>query len=391
MSNEIILIGTHQARLRGLLHEILYTGLVGNREVGNDDVGDNLINEIFVEKENGRLGRFMNCAVIKMIFNDNKIKISLEYQGQLDPSEEGVGHVYYITGQSSAADNRKVFPTIEIPIPEKISSLNNKTIYVIRHGQAAHNPRTKLSKMFQSSVGFRNTSLTDIGREQAQGAAENISNDINNISAITYLFASDLRRTRETVAVIYSTIYDQTIIQGTYEPIDKNIYILPCSHEVYDYSPNPSSGSGPQSYNSDVANKGVMVGTENTPTCTFSPIVETGSKGTITFNANSSYYMDFYKASCRVSRISRLSSLWGKSDREKCSGTNMLIQAAKIIDSEFENRVHSDESKPPTKQGGKKTGKRRQARRKTRKIKSGRNNIKSRSVRNERRKRHSRK
>ena len=71
MSNEIILIGTHQARLRGLLHEILYTGLVGNREVGNDDVGNDgvgnddvgnrevgndLINEIFVEKENSRMG-----------------------------------------------------------------------------------------------------------------------------------------------------------------------------------------------------------------------------------------------------------------------------------------------------------------------------------------------
>jgi hypothetical protein len=427
MSGDIILIGTHQARLRGFLHELLYAYRNPDENI---DTNAGKINAIFAENGGAALGRFMNCAVVKLEVGYNNITISLVYQGELDPTEGGVSRVYYIDQYhtTEGTTNRIVFPTITIPTPEGILPLGGKTIYIMRHGQAEHNPR-KYSKSIQSLVGFRNTSLTEIGVKQAENAADKIGNEINNISLITFLFASDLKRTRETVAVVYSKLFERGAITKS-EDTTKTIYILPCSHEVQTYSPK---GSNP--YNIDKANKGAVVGTENTPTCTFSPIIEKDDKSTIKFIADSSYYNDFYNAKCRVSRISRFSSLFGRSSRKHCSTTNMLIEAALIIQTEEKkdtknmyssgsdssgSRQNSDNSDSQTneknatknryrlesvssesasagspqespRQGGKKTGKMRQMYRKTRKIKLGGNIIKSRSMRNDRRKRHSRK
>ena len=427
MSGDIILIGTHQARLRGFLHELLYADRNPDESI---DTNAGKINAIFAENDGAALGRFMNCAVVKLEVGYNNITISLVYQGELDPTEGGVGRVYYIDQYhtTEGAANRIVFPTITIPTPGSILPLGGKTVYIMRHGQAAHNPR-KYSKSIQSLVGFRNTSLTEIGVKQAENAADKIGSEINNISLITFLFASDLKRTRETVAVVYSKLFERGAITKS-EEITKTIYILPCSHEVQTYSPK---GSNP--YNIDKANKGAVVGTENTPTCAFSPIVEKDIKSTIKFTADSSYYNDFYNAKCRVSRISRFSSLFGRSSRKHCSTTNMLIEAALIIQSEEKkdtntmyssgsdssgSRQNSDNSdsqnneknadknryrlesvssesasagspQESPSQGGKKTGKKRQMYRKTRKIRSDGSIIKSRNMRNDRRKRHSRK
>ena len=201
MKEIVSIIVTHENRLRCILRNIIETSY-----------------------------HYKNCCIIKLSLTKkmNKIHydISLIYDG-----DSHKNMIYYTTEIKPTIDNNKeiLFPNLSNSITKllniKSSDLKNNILYtffMIRHAQSEHNLYNIIEKL--GSPLKLDTSLTDTGVKQSEKAGIFLNKYLkNNKLSINYLFASDLKRTRQTLSIILSKI---NII------IPSIITIIPCSHEV---------------------------------------------------------------------------------------------------------------------------------------------------------------
>jgi hypothetical protein len=238
--------------------------------------------------------RFKNCSFLRLCLNkETGICIQLVYEGELDPGEGKGGRIYYITGKED--DKKQIGGVVDVKdkiknnfvsaitlykkkegntdaatneiIEEIFTNINSGlnrlklsnnifkdvdeyVFYIGRHGQAEHN--LKYATHLKTD-----TDVTQLGKDQAFRAGQNLSSVLkNNNENISYVFASDLMRTRQTI---------ENILKGMNETqnkiyFPKEIIILPCSHELK-YNSKGLCDKKPSSFSFKIGTK------ENDPKC----------------------------------------------------------------------------------------------------------------------------
>ena len=271
----ISIITTHQARLRCLLSKIF----------------------------NKPMKRFKNGCVLKMVVTKLTITFELVYSGEV--SKIKPGYVYYISPNDEQINGTTLFDIEEFTIPNnfyKVEDNERFIFYLIRHGEASHNVKKGLPKLFQSISGEKDTSLTNKGIEQAQRIYRNIRESEQNLTNpdILYLFSSDLKRTRETMVNFISQLDNQDTIHMTH------LIVLPCAHEL-NYKKDGKC-DGKQFL---TANENIMNCDSSRPECQ----TEGGKE------VNWDIYTRFYNGTRTKSN----------SGKQKCRNTDMIKQAIEYI------------------------------------------------------------
>ena len=211
----------------------------------------------FSKKTKGPIiNRFMNTSVVKMEINDKIISISLIYNGEVD--EEKPDYIYYVkpgTKDSKAEQGRYKVEGFDTKIVKNnyfkdISKDTTYTFYLIRHGQGEHNMLKGKEKMRAPLDAHLTTPLDDPNQKKEvcndrsyDQTCEEVSNvggvcqgqragkailKSEGIVKIDFLFASDLQRTRETIINVIKTLDPSS----NDKLVNKDIIILPCSHEL---------------------------------------------------------------------------------------------------------------------------------------------------------------
>ena len=296
--------------------------------------------------------RFKNGAIIKLVVENNRITPSLVYEGELDEKETKkiVKKGAYYTKNTNTknknvknlkskvgndvnlSDRFKIFSDFFEPNSLNIlEHLTKKTVeldptqkyefYIIRHGQGIHNG-VELSKKILFGSYYKDAILTATGKEQASRSGEAL-NKILGDSKVNYLFATDLRRTRETLVEVLGKLTNQLNLKNP------KIIILPCSHEI-----SVEKNKGDKSCDEAEASKLERMAVENFPVCVFGRSM----KGTIGFDNSkkagcgyqNSYYIDwsYYLAFYNNTMRGIYSRSWS---RLRCRDTNMIIEALNII------------------------------------------------------------
>ena len=193
-----------------------------------------------------KMDRFKNGCVLEFKITTSNIQVKLVYDGIVD--EEKPKYVYYVS--SSSAPDPKVaagkyqttlFKDINIPnVMYNVSPGVTYIFYLIRHGQAAHNVLKGMSKKWGSiavSSTYKDTSLTNAGVQQAIEIGQKLQVTLDEQQQkIDYLFASDLKRTRQTLYYILQPMDSDPALRH------KQINILPCSEEL-NYTANKNCDS----------------------------------------------------------------------------------------------------------------------------------------------------
>ena len=193
-----------------------------------------------------KMNRFKNGCVLEFKITTSNIQVKLIYDGIVD--EEKPKYVYYVS--SSSAPDPKVaagkyqttlFKDINIPnVMYNVSPGYTYVFYLIRHGQAAHNVLKGMSKKWGSiavSSTYKDTSLTNAGVQQAIEIGQKLQVTLDEQQQkIDYLFASDLKRTRQTLYYILQPMDSDPALRH------KQINILPCSEEL-NYTANKNCDS----------------------------------------------------------------------------------------------------------------------------------------------------
>jgi hypothetical protein len=209
---------------------------------------------------------------------------------------------------------------------KKIDIDSNKIyeFYIIRHGQGIHNGVSK-SKKIASVQWYKDATLTAIGKEQARNSGVAL-NKILVGSKVNYLFATDLRRTRETLVEVLGKLTNQLNLKNP------NIIILPCSHEIF-----VEKDKNGKSCDEVESNQIGRMAVENFPVCvmgrgfslkgTFRILgfdKDKGCKYQNSYPIDWSYYLAFYNNTMR--------GIYSRSEsRLRCRDTNMIIEALNII------------------------------------------------------------
>ena len=154
-----------------------------------------------------------------------------------------------------------------------------------RHGQALHN-----AKKWNTTY---NTSLTDLGQNQAYIAGQKFSNIMNelNIIEINTISASDLIRTHQTCANFLTGLVN-TRGFGCLEDI-KQLFIIPCFHEI-----ERNMKDGDYGINRSLSSLGVSIQNENKTNCTESTCKEISVDGKvipIDWNFYANFYGNFFR------------------------------------------------------------------------------------------------
>ena len=276
LNTYISIITTHQARLRCLLSKIF----------------------------NKPMKRFKNGCVLKMVVTNLYITFELVYSGEVSKIEPG--YEYYISPNDTQVDGTTVFAIDDFTTFTNdmydVKPDERFIFYLIRHGEASHNVKQGLPKLFQSISGEKDTSLTNKGIEQAQRIYRNIRESEQNLTnpAILYLFSSDLKRTRETMVNFISQLDNQDTIHMTH------LIVLPCAHEL-NYKKDGKC-DGKQFL---TANENIMNCDSSRPECQ-----KEGGK-----EVNWDIYTKFYNGT-------RTKSERGK---QECRNTDMIKQAIEYI------------------------------------------------------------
>jgi hypothetical protein len=240
--------------------------------------------------------RFKNCSFLRLCLNkETGICIQLVYEGELDPGEGKGGRIYYITGKED--DKKQIGGVVDVKdkiknnfvsaitlykkkegntdaatneiIEEIFTNINSGlnrlklsnnifkdvdeyVFYIGRHGQAEHN--LKFATHLKTD-----TDVTQLGKDQAFRAGQNLSTVLkNNNENISYVFASDLIRTRQTIENILKGMNMNKNENDLYVP--SQIIILPCSHELK-YNSKGACDKKPSSFSFKIGTK------ENDPKC----------------------------------------------------------------------------------------------------------------------------
>jgi hypothetical protein len=162
--------------------------------------------------------------------------------------EEKPKYVYYVS-PGSAPDPKAaagkyqttLFKEINIPnVMYNVSPGYTYVFYLIRHGQAEHNVLKGMSKKWGAlavSSAYKDTSLTNTGVQQAIQIGQKLQVILDEQhQEVDYLFASDLKRTRQTLYYILQPMDGDPALRH------KQINILPCSEEL-NYTANKNCDS----------------------------------------------------------------------------------------------------------------------------------------------------
>jgi broad specificity phosphatase PhoE len=271
--------------------------------------------------------KFKNCAVLKLIIDPTNINAELIVSGELAAGDGK--ETNYFTSLNKTVSNISV------------STYGHTFIfYIIRHGHGRHNlekdkdaqnivtKTLQINKALSSASGIiKDAELTTEkdqkdypkimstnGEAQAVKAGKELSSKlIGSVGSVGFLFASDLKRTRQTLYKLLEGADLQII-----NPSIITVTILPCAHEL-DYNQDGCDG-----------HQGITA-TENVMNCTIQTTCSTvpgqndycSSIPTISTDPNSHNLClnwDFYKAFYEGSRKTQKS-------KNQCRKTNMLQQA----------------------------------------------------------------
>ena len=297
----ISLICTHSARLRCFMMDIV------------KDVMIKLLNENKVKEI-----RFKNVCILEMKIDCSGASLKMVFSGFI--TKENRKGIYFTIGKNydnDFLDGDIIFPELNISLTslklnQEIIKNNTFIFYIIRHGEGFHNVAKISQKVMGAIKGIvtenklQDALLTDKGKKDAAGAGEKLREMIGN-KKIDFLFASKLRRTRETLKNIIGNN------NFSYESqLPNNIIILPCSHEL-EFKDGGNCDE----------NQSIFNNPENTQKCyndgNFSSINEelcdnitlsTGKPILINWNIYTNYKKDKNK---------------------KCSNTNMIKEAIEYI------------------------------------------------------------
>lgn len=193
-----------------------------------------------------KMDRFKNGCVLEFKITTSNIQVKLVYDGIVD--EEKPDYVYYVSPNSApdpkvAAGKYKTTLFNEINIPNVIYSVSPGVTYVfylIRHGQGEHNVLKGMSKKWGAlavSSTYKDPSLTNTGVQQAIEIGQKLQQILDQQhQKVDYLFASDLKRTRQTLYYILQPMDSDPALRH------KQINILPCSEEL-NYTANKNCDS----------------------------------------------------------------------------------------------------------------------------------------------------
>ena len=269
--------------------------------------------------------RFKNGSVLEIMVTKENIHLRLVVGGEID--EEKPKYIYFVKPGEAHRDinhlkgRYQVEEFLPLTFPNTLyPEVGTKTykFYLIRHGQGTHNLKgTNITK---------DTNLTEEGRQQAKDLGIKIRNYTINtmrgdIDLPSFIFASDLKRTRQTAdEFLKELLYEDARGIPPYgKPNDgappTQVYILPCSHEL--------------SYKSDgiCDGKQGIPPPENITTCSrTNPECLTLNK----YDVNWDYYYDFYGNATR----SQVCKAMSPCSHQKCRNTDMIKEAITIINKE---------------------------------------------------------
>jgi phosphohistidine phosphatase SixA len=223
-----------------------------DEELELESEGDAEENAENVEKMRGgaakapKMDRFKNGCVLEFKITTSNIQVKLVYDGIVD--EEKPDYVYYVSPSSApdpkvAAGKYKTTLFKEINIPNVMYSVSpgyTYIFYLIRHGQGEHNILKGMSKKWGAlavSSTYKDPSLTNTGVQQAIEIGQKLQVILDRQNQkVDYLFASDLKRTRQTLYYILQPMDGDPALRH------KQINILQCSEEL-NYTANKNCDS----------------------------------------------------------------------------------------------------------------------------------------------------
>jgi phosphohistidine phosphatase SixA len=233
---------------------------------------------------------FNNCVIIRCYRENNKVKFNMIYEGE--SKGDDIVSVCSMTNRCwdiVSFNNYFNNYSYDIDLP------HNTEIFLIRHGLGVHNKMNILQKILNTK---KDSQLDPIGLEQAMRAGIFLkgylySNNINININITFM-ASYLMRAQQTIAIIMKMI-----------EIEKQIYIVPCSHELI-YSGNGNCDSNILQNLPIASNKPIC--TDNSGTCgKLSVFSDPNTLDNYEVKLNWDYFMEFNKSN-------------------KCQDTNMVAE-----------------------------------------------------------------
>lgn len=286
--------------------------------------------------------RFGNCSVLEMKLirerNNIKYQIDLIFKGFVKPNKK-----YYTTSKSSDRNNKNLFPFQRIQgvsntfLDITASSLLPNTEYVfmlIRHGQATHN-KYNIFTRFQSLYKM-DTLLTNEGENQARKVGvflkeylrkEGLNVDCKKTARgrcrnINYIFTSDLKRTRQTMAIIVHQINPKNITE---------MIVLPCAHEL-DYFDDKNCDKRMINY------PRARLAGENMMRCDIGKC-DSEQKlyccnviyGDTKLSVNWSYYIGFYNGTGNGTSNGTRQDIYFEETKMSCYDTNMIKNAIDIM------------------------------------------------------------
>jgi bisphosphoglycerate-dependent phosphoglycerate mutase len=258
-NNNIILCGTHNNRL-----ECYFKNLNKDNEYPNKS--------------------FNNCVIIRCFRENNKVKFNMIYEGEKNGED-----VVSLCSMSNGCWDIVSFNNYFNNYSYDINLPPNTEIFLIRHGLGVHNKMNILKKIINTKI---DSQLDPIGLEQANRAGIFLKGYIYSANNIIFT-ASHLMRAQQTIAIIMKML-----------AIKKQIYIVPCSHEVNMGSNNCDSNI--LEYIKVASNMPTC--TNNNATCAkLSVFSDPNILDNYEVNLNWDYYMEFNKYN-------------------KCQDTNMVAE-----------------------------------------------------------------
>ena len=218
-----ILLVSHSSTIRCFLESIISEQMQKYRTDANVAIDAAIDNDTTLSPEQKQAKkeeqyidkvRFKNSAILLLeIREDKTVFINLVYEGFTAMYKEG--NKYFTTPDSLNVSDIP-FYHIQVPI-EKFNIVIpplNYNIFIVRHAQADHNvdKHNKLPDTLLTSPKGHNQA-TQIGIELRK---------ILNETKINYLFASNLKRSRQTIEIILKEL--------NFDPVD--IVVLPCMHDI---------------------------------------------------------------------------------------------------------------------------------------------------------------
>ena len=276
-----------------------------------------------------------NCSIIRILIDNENCLLELVYEGTISEKEKNQNLKYY---NINGTDNNNIFFQVKIiSTPEILNNLNLKkedinskkfVFYIIRNCQ------------------------THLGKEIGQKMASLL---FNNKDKINYIFSSDLKKTRQTIVSLYSSIISklQQIItsqnpifnprawkniSSTISPLNyidiQKLIILPCSHEIS--TKGNGTGNCDEASSSSLPNRPdclkINIENEEKNNCNNLDISENNKSIPIDWD----FYFNFYGNKMRGENT--ISSAFSRQNKNKnsCRNTNIIsLIISYIKDSHF--------------------------------------------------------